>query len=49
MHHIDDAVTAVREFKRVTRSGGAIYIKESQVLPALLLPGHLGLEAASCS
>ena len=44
LHHIDDAVTAVREFKRVTRSGGAIYIKESQVLPALLLPGHLGLE-----
>jgi ubiquinone/menaquinone biosynthesis C-methylase UbiE len=44
LHHIDEAVAAVKEFKRVTRPGGAIYIKESQVLPALLLPGHLDLE-----
>lgn len=44
LHHIDEAVRAVTEFKRVTRPGGTIYIKESQVLPALLLPGHLDLE-----
>jgi demethylmenaquinone methyltransferase/2-methoxy-6-polyprenyl-1,4-benzoquinol methylase len=44
LHHIDEAVQAVQEFKRVTRPGGTIYIKESQVLPALLLPGHLDLE-----
>ncbi len=44
LHHIDEAVPAVTEFKRVTRPGGMIYIKESQVLPALLLPGHLELE-----
>ncbi len=44
LHHIDEAVRAVAEFKRVTRPGGTIYIKESQVLPALLLPGHLDLE-----
>ena len=44
LHHIDDAVTAVQEFKRVTKPSGTIYIKESQVQPALLLPGHLDLE-----
>jgi demethylmenaquinone methyltransferase/2-methoxy-6-polyprenyl-1,4-benzoquinol methylase len=44
LHHIDEAVGAVKEFKRVTRPGGTIYIKESQVLPGLLLPGHLDLE-----
>lgn len=44
LHHIDEALQAVTEFKRVTRPGGSIYIKESQVLPALLLPGHLDLE-----
>jgi ubiquinone/menaquinone biosynthesis C-methylase UbiE len=44
LHHIDEAVRAVQEYKRVTRPGGTIYIKESQVLPALLLPGHLDLE-----
>ena len=44
LHHIDAAVTAVQEFMRVVRPGGAIVIKESQVLQALLLPGHLDLE-----
>ncbi len=44
LHHIDEAVLAVTECKRVTRPGGTIYIKESQVLPGLLLPGHLHLE-----
>lgn len=44
LHHIDEAVGAVTEFKRVTRPGGTVYIKESQVLPGLLLPGHLDLE-----
>ncbi len=44
LHHIDEAVQAVTEFKRVTRPGGTIYIKESQVLPALLLPGHMDVE-----
>lgn len=44
LHHIDEAARAVTEFKRVTRPGGTVYIKESQVLPALLLPGHLDLE-----
>lgn len=44
LHHIDEAVHAVAECKRVTRPGGVIYIKESQVLPALLLPGYLDLE-----
>jgi demethylmenaquinone methyltransferase/2-methoxy-6-polyprenyl-1,4-benzoquinol methylase len=44
LHHIDAVVTAVKEFMRVVRPGGAIVIKESQVLQALLLPGHLDLE-----
>jgi len=44
LHHIDAAVTALRECVRVVRPGGALIIKESQVLQALLLPGHLDLE-----
>lgn len=44
LHHIDDAVGALREFQRVLRPGGCIVIKESQVLPSLFLPGHLDLE-----
>jgi demethylmenaquinone methyltransferase/2-methoxy-6-polyprenyl-1,4-benzoquinol methylase len=44
LHHIDAAVAALRECVRVVRPGGAIIIKESQVLQALLLPGHLDLE-----
>ena len=44
LHHIDDAVGALREFQRVLRPGGCIVIKESQVLPSMFLPGHLDLE-----
>ena len=44
LHHIDAAVTALKAFKRVLRPGGTIVIKESQVLQALFLPGHLNLE-----
>jgi demethylmenaquinone methyltransferase/2-methoxy-6-polyprenyl-1,4-benzoquinol methylase len=44
LHHIDAAVTALNAFKRVLRPGGTIVIKESQVLQALFLPGHLNLE-----
>lgn len=44
LHHIDDPVLALKEFMRVVRPGGRIIIKESQVLEALFLPGHLELE-----
>jgi ubiquinone/menaquinone biosynthesis C-methylase UbiE len=44
LHHIDEAGMALQEFARVVRPGGSIFIKESQVLGALLLPGHLDLE-----
>ncbi len=44
LHHIDDPVAALKEFIRVTRSAGRIIIKESQVMHALFLPGHLELE-----
>lgn len=44
LHHIDAAVKALKTFMRVVRPGGAIIIKESQVLQALFLPGYLHLE-----
>ena len=44
LHHIDAAVEALQEFIRVLRPGGSLVVKESQVLRALLLPGHLDLE-----
>jgi demethylmenaquinone methyltransferase/2-methoxy-6-polyprenyl-1,4-benzoquinol methylase len=44
LHHIDDPVTALKEFARVVRPGGQIIIKESQVLSALFLPGYPALE-----
>ena len=44
LHHIDAAVKALKAFRRVLRPGGTIIIKESQVLQALFLPGHLQLE-----
>lgn len=44
LHHIEEGVMALKEFARIVRPGGSIFIKESQVLRALLLPGHLDLE-----
>jgi ubiquinone/menaquinone biosynthesis C-methylase UbiE len=44
LHHIDITVLALQEFRRVVRPGGLIIIKESQVLQALFLPGHIDLE-----
>jgi demethylmenaquinone methyltransferase/2-methoxy-6-polyprenyl-1,4-benzoquinol methylase len=44
LHHIDDAVVALKEFMRVVRPGGRILIKESQVMSALFLPGYPDLE-----
>ncbi|MBM3226650.1 MAG: methyltransferase domain-containing protein, partial [Candidatus Tectomicrobia bacterium] len=44
LHHIDTPQVALQEFIRVVRPGGTIIIKESQVLQALFLPGHLELE-----
>lgn len=44
LHHIEEGVMALKEFARIVRPGGRILIKESQVLRALLLPGHLDLE-----
>jgi demethylmenaquinone methyltransferase/2-methoxy-6-polyprenyl-1,4-benzoquinol methylase len=44
LHHIDAAVSALKEFQRVLRPGGCIVIKESQVSPSVFLPGHLALE-----
>ncbi len=44
LHHIENPLRALREFRRVVRPGGHIIIKESQVFPALFLPGHTVLE-----
>src|SRR5262249_8827910 len=44
LHHILDTETALAEFRRVTRAGGSIIVKESQVLSAMFLPGHPELE-----
>ncbi len=44
LHHILDTELALGEFRRVVRPGGSIVIKESQVLSAMLLPGHPELE-----
>jgi SAM-dependent methyltransferase len=44
LHHIVETERALREFRRVVRSGGRIIVKESQVLSAMFLPGHPELE-----
>ncbi len=44
LHHILDTGAALAEFRRVVRPGGRIIVKESQVLSAMLLPGHPELE-----
>jgi SAM-dependent methyltransferase len=44
LHHIDERATALREFLRVVRPGGAIVVKESQAMSAVFLPGYPVLE-----
>jgi demethylmenaquinone methyltransferase/2-methoxy-6-polyprenyl-1,4-benzoquinol methylase len=44
LHHVVDTERALRECRRVIRPGGRIVIKESQVPPAMFLPGHPELE-----
>jgi SAM-dependent methyltransferase len=44
LHHIKETAIALEEFVRVVRRGGAIVVKESQVMPAVFLPGHPELE-----
>jgi hypothetical protein len=44
LHHILDTQAALKEMARVVRPGGRIIVKESQVLPALFLPGYPDLE-----
>jgi demethylmenaquinone methyltransferase/2-methoxy-6-polyprenyl-1,4-benzoquinol methylase len=44
LHHVQETGRALAEFARVTRPGGRIVIKESQLLHGLFLPGHPPLE-----
>jgi len=44
LHHIVETEKALGEFRRIVRPGGRIIVKESQVLSAMLLPGHPELE-----
>jgi SAM-dependent methyltransferase len=44
LHHIQDTARALAEFARVLRPGGRVFVKESQLLPGLFLPGHPALE-----
>ncbi|MCI0545873.1 MAG: methyltransferase domain-containing protein [Candidatus Rokubacteria bacterium] len=44
LHHVLDTQAALREIARVVRPGGLVVVKESQVVPAMWLPGHPELE-----
>jgi demethylmenaquinone methyltransferase/2-methoxy-6-polyprenyl-1,4-benzoquinol methylase len=44
LHHVQETGRALAEFARVTRPGGRIVIKESQLLHGIFLPGHPALE-----
>ncbi len=44
LHHIVETEKVLGEFRRIVRPGGRIIVKESQVLSAMFLPGHPGLE-----
>jgi SAM-dependent methyltransferase len=44
LHHVQATAVALKEFARVLRPGGRVIVKESQLLPALFLPGHPALE-----
>jgi demethylmenaquinone methyltransferase/2-methoxy-6-polyprenyl-1,4-benzoquinol methylase len=44
LHHVQETGAALKEFVRVARPGGRIIVKESQVMPAVFLPGHPELE-----
>jgi SAM-dependent methyltransferase len=44
LHHVQATQTALAEFRRVVRPDGTVVIKESQVAPAMFLPGHPELE-----
>jgi demethylmenaquinone methyltransferase/2-methoxy-6-polyprenyl-1,4-benzoquinol methylase len=44
LHHVQETGRALAEFARVTRPGGRIVIKESQLLHGMFLPGHPALE-----
>lgn len=44
LHHIQETAAALKEFIRVVRPGGLVVVKESQVVPAMFLPGYPELE-----
>lgn len=44
LHHVQETGRALAEFARVLRRGGRMFVKESQLLPGVFLPGHPALE-----